>query len=516
MFCPNCGASVPATKFCENCGSPLPDTQSTTPIEQPTQSKFDLTPGVQPTEPVSDAALGEQPTRRVFDLSPDVPAEPASGEQPTRRVFDLSPDAQPTEPVSDYIFAGVQPTDEMPQVTEPVSSYVAEVPGDSAWQAQPQQAYQTSQTTQMPPQVDMGYTPSSGAPQPPYQQSSTYHPPIGGKAPNTAFVLAIVGLIFSVLFVTFIPGLVCCIVALVLNAGYNKKGLNNPHKTATTVMGVIGIVIAVLCLAFSIAVGVLTAQMLDEAERQGIDLATENVQVTTDSEGNPKLTVTDSKSSASATDTTSKQSSSAAEASSSAASSGSAASSASAAAGAILNTAYEDAKFHDANWNPTLYSLVELSGAELTDLLESYNFTWDDEYYGWVAADGSMFAVSGITGEYSKSQIEKMPKGTDGLVVMGLSVTGYSTPKSAFEALSNDVTVEDSYGYEDLYVGIIRNSASNRYLAVVAEDDGDQMILLFPENSITSGFFEELTGVDAGSSVNDVWKFITGRSIVSA
>ena len=90
MFCPSCGASVSATKFCENCGRPLPDAQGTSPIEQP------------------------------------------------------------TEPVSDYAQPGVQPTAQMPQQAESASSYVAEVPGDSAWQAQPQQAYQASQTEEIP------------------------------------------------------------------------------------------------------------------------------------------------------------------------------------------------------------------------------------------------------------------------------------------------------------------------------------------------------------------------------
>lgn len=462
MICPSCGANVAATRFCENCGTPLSGSQSTTPIEQP------------------------------------------------------------TEPVSDYLFAGVQPTDQMPQVDEPATpSYVAEVPGDSAWQAQPPQAYQTSQTTQMPPQPDAGsYAPPAGSSQPPYRQSVPYSPPMGGQAPNVAFVLVIVGLVLSMLFVTFIPGIVCSIIGLVLNAGYNKNGLNNPRKTPTLVIGIIGIVIALLCLAFTIFVGAITAQVINDAEQQGINLASDNVQVTTDSNGSVKFTVTDSKSSASTSKESSGKSSGASAASSESASSAATSSksaSSAAVSGVIPDGGYADSKFHDSQWNPTLYAITELTGAEWSDMFESYNYSWDDEYSAWTASDGSIFAVSGFSGALSKGKIEKLPKGATGeLVVIGLYVTGYDTPQDAFAALSKDVVVEDTYDYDDLLVADIRNSASEDYLVFVTEDDGAQMFLLFAENSIAGGLFEDLLGVDAGSSIDDVWQLFTGKSLSSA
>ena len=449
MFCPNCGADVPSTKFCENCGSPLSDVQNTTPIEQP------------------------------------------------------------TEPLSDYSYAGVQPTDEMPQVAEPsASSYVAEVPGDSAWQAQPQQAYQTGQTTQMPPQPDAGsYMPSANGPQPPYRQSVPYNPPAtGGIAPNAAFILVIVGLVLSLLFVTFIPGLVCSIIGLVLNAGYNKRDMYNPRKTATLVIGIIGIVIAVLCIVFTVFVGVLTTQVIDDAERQGIDLSSSNVQVTTDSNNKPKVTVTDSDSSASASDESSAKSSGASDASSSSAASGS--------ASKVFGGTYDDSKYHDSAWNPTLYAITELSGAELTDLLEEYNYAWDEDISAWVFDDESMFMVTGVSGELSKSQIEKLPKGSAGeLVAIGLYFPNYKTPASAFENLAKDVFVEDSFDLGTFHLAIVQNSASDRYLTLLIDDFDGQMMLVFTENSISKGLFEELIGIDGGSSIDDVWELITGKTI---
>ncbi len=445
MFCPSCGAETKGTKFCENCGCSLPS-----------------------------------------ELDQTIPAE------------------QVTEPVA----AQTTPID---QSTEPVAA-AAEVPGDNAWQAQPQQAYQTEPTMQMPPQQAAdaagvgagapvppqqtvgGSVPPSGAPQSPYQQAATHQATAGNQAPNAAFILVIVGLVLSVLFVTFLPGLICSIIGLVLNSGYQKKGFVNTRKTATNVIGIIGIVVGVLCLVTSIMLGVLTATVVDELDRQGIDITNGSFEASIDSSGNVNV-VTGSSSSASSS------SSSASSASSSASGSG--------------LSAYVDDKYHDGDWNPTLYSVLELSGAEMTDLLESYNFEWDSDYEGWYASDGSMYAVSASSGDYSKSKIESMPKGGAGQpVVMALWVEGYATPSAAFNGLSTKVVTEKSSSADpEVYFAVVQNSSKVRYLVTVTESDtNEQLFLIFTEEAISTGYFEELTGVDAGSSIDQVWSRIQSGS----
>ena len=454
MICPSCGAASTGTKFCENCGCPMPvESAQTIPVDG------------QPTAPVAEST---------------------------------APIGQPAETSAAPGFASV--------------------PGDSAWQAQPQQAYQVGQTQQMPPQQSAGgyvppqqnagsYVPPSAGPQPPYQPA-----PKTNQAPSAAFVLVIVGLVLSVLFITFVPGLVCSIIGLVLNAGYNKKGLNNPRKTATNVIGVIGIVAAVLSLVFTIFITIFAAQVVDEIDRQGIDVTANSVHVSTDSSGNVNISVKDSSQSASAA-------SSAASSASSAASSSAASAASSTAASSAAVTVYEGEKYHDTNWNPTLYSIVELTGAELSDLLAHYNFYWDDEYVGWTATDGSLYSVSTASGNLSQSQVKALPKGAAGQsVALALWVEGYDTPDAAFKSLTKDIVVEEKYVVDNETVcAIVYGSPLVRYLVVTTKyDDGEQLFMLFTDESISSGYFSELFNAKAGSSIKDVWKAITsGENVIS-
>lgn len=397
---------------------------------------------------------------------------------------------------------GAQPTE---PVNEPAAepSFTPEVPGDSAWQAQPQQAYQTGQTLQMPPQADQfgqqagGYVPPTGAPQPPTYQMPQM--PSANRAPSAAFVLVIVGLVLSCLFVTFIPGLVCSIIGLVLNAGYNKKGLDNPRKTSTMVVGIIGIVVGILCLVTTIMIGVLSAEVIDELDRRGIDITTDSVEVTTDSSGHINISAKDDESSSAA---------------SSAAAAGSSSASGSASSASPLSVPkYDEDKYHDSDYNPTLYSVLELNGAEFQDLLDLYNFYWDDDLASWYATDGSLYGVEDAADVLTKSQISQLPVGAAGQpVAIVLTVEGYSTPQAAFDALSKDVTIEGTLATDDLYFAVVHGSPMAKYLVAVSEtDDDEQTFLLFTDEAISSGLFEQLTGANAGASVDEVWTVLNNR-----
>lgn len=393
----------------------------------------------------------------------------------------IQPVEQPTAPVA-------QPD------AQPAPGSVAEVPGDPAWEAQPPQAYQASQTEGMPPQPDQSpFFSSGGAPQPP-----TYQMPPVNRAPNAAFALAIVGLVLSALFVTFLPGIVCSIIALVLNAGYAKRGLDNPRKTPTMVIGIIGLVIGVMSLALSIIIAVSTVQVLNEVERQGVDITTGSVAVTTDSSGNINISVKDSSGSAA----------SGSAAASSAASTSSAASSTS----SSNAQAYDASKYHDAEYNPTLYAVVELTGSALQDLLDSYNFKWDKTISAWTAADGSQFGVYNASGLVGKDEIESLPQGAAGQpVAYALTVEGYSIPTAAFNALTNDVVTEDMYGDDEVFFAVVYGPSMTRHLVAATETDTDeQTFLLFTEESIADGVFESIIGVNAGSTMDAVWQAVSG------
>lgn len=335
--------------------------------------------------------------------------------------------------------------------------------------------------------------PPSGAPQAPYQQpDSAYQYQVTSQttAPNAAFVLVIVGLVLSLLFVTFVPGVVCSIVGLVLNAGYNKKGMDNPRKTPTLVIGIIGIVVAVICLIATIMVGIVTAELIENGDVYG---------------ANPPAAVQSSSASSAQSETsgTSAIGSTIGESSSSASSSS--------AAPVTGNNAYDDPLYHDGAYNPTLYALTELTGSELQSMLEYYGFVWDDDGETWTASDGSMFFVENTSGELGKDQIAALPKGAAGQpVVMLLVVEGYDTAQKAFAETTSGVQVDAQAGIDDVYFGIVRNSDSARYLVAVADTgrENEQSILVFTEASVSSNLFSELVGADTGSSIDDVWTII--------
>ena len=441
MICPSCGAEVAETKFCENCGNPLPSSQAQ--VAEPAQEAY---PFGQPAMP-SGAACA-------------------------------SPVGTPYgEPANSAYGAPVG------------TAYGAEAPGDAAWQSQPQQVYQASQTVEMPPQPDAGgYAPSAGSPQPPYGQSAPYQAASSGnKAPAAAFVLVIVGLVLSIMFVTAVPGIVCSIIGLVLNAGYNSRGLDNPHRTSTMVLGIIGIIIAVLCILFTIVALLLAVSVADEMDRQGVAYYSgEGISITTDSNGVVNVTVTDSSDS------------------------GAASSSATPASPESTGIDYYDSKFHDSQYNPTLYPIVELTGAQMCDLLEQYHFAWDDDSMGFEAADGAMFAVRGVSGDLTDEQIRGLPQGAAGeAIAIGMAVEGYLTPSHALSELTADVSVEKKLSVDDVTFAVVYGSPLVRYLVVVSDLGAhEQGFMLFTEQAIADGLFAEIIGFDAGSTIDDVWQLI--------
>lgn len=333
-----------------------------------------------------------------------------------------------------------------------------------------------------PPYRSEAYQQQASYQQPsPYQQSVPYQPPVSqaNMAPNAAFVLVIVGLILSILGATFLPGLVCSIVGLVLNAGYNKQGLNNPHGTSTKVVGIIGIVVSALVILSFVFLGIFAALIVNEAEEQGIDLTTSDASVSVNSSG-VSVTVPGS--------------------------SGSASSGGSASQGSQSG----DALYHDSDYNLTMYALMELSGKEWVSLLDSYNFSWDSSENAWMASDGSIFAVTDGSKLLSKSEVEALPKGGVGKsVVLCQIVEGYSTPQAAYKALSGNIVAEEYSEKSDAVVAMVYGPSMVRYIALIGpsgDASGEQMVYLFTEDAVKGGALTSMLGYDVGSNLDEVWQ----------
>ena len=171
---------------------------------------------------------------------------------------------------------------------------------------------------------------------------------------------------------------------------------------------------------------------------------------------------------------------------------------------------YEQSKYHDSEWNPTLYAVLELTGTEMNDLLEHYNFYWDDDYKSWIASDGSLYGAADLSGELSKSELAALPAGAAGQpVALYLTVEGYEKPAQALKALSADVLVIDEIDGDSIYFAQVENSKSARYLVCASDmGNGEQSFIVFTDEAVSGILFNDIVGFGAGNSIDDIWSVI--------
>ena len=347
------------------------------------------------------------------------------------------------------------------------------------------------------------------------------------KAPAAAFVLSIVGLVLGLLgfsLVTIVPGIACCIISLLLNAKYNKEGKNNPHKTPTLVMGIVGIIAAVLMAVFFALVGLSTMSAIDDYESNSSSASAQaEASKGSSSSAASEASTSDASSSASSSsaaqaDTSSSSaasqdsdSSSSANAASKSASSSPAVSKSSAAASAESL----DSRAFDAKGNPSLFAILGLDGEELQDSLEASGYMWIDSAHSWMSSTGALLEVQGQGGLLKQEEIARLDEGAeDSAVVFVSAAVGYDTPQEALEGLSKDVTIVDTFEGtdDDIVFALIREKRGEEHLAALSKtSDSQQTALVFTEKAIKEGLFTNITGVDAGTSIKEVWKALTSQ-----
>ena len=328
----------------------------------------------------------------------------------------------------------------------------------------------------------------------------------GSHAPNTAFVLAIVGLVLSILgfsLITLAPALVCSIVALVLNRKYAKQGIANPHRTSTTVMGVIGIVLSVLLSIAIVLVGALAYKATLQYGESG-DLS-ELVEELEHIDAHPSSGKSAGSTASTQTEGTDSQSAVAPEkqgnpnqTTSNAASSSS-----------------FDSRAFDASGNLTLYALCELAGSDLQNALEAQGYIWIENAHTWMRPDGALLEIQGKDGALSKDAIAGLDKGAgDTPAVFIAASKGYDNPQAALDGLAANSTLKNAYTGtdEDIAFAIAHSPEKKDYLVTITNTaESQQTILLFNEEAVKQGLFTDITGVKAGKTIDAIWKVITAE-----
>ncbi len=170
---------------------------------------------------------------------------------------------------------------------------------------------------------------------------------------------------------------------------------------------------------------------------------------------------------------------------------------------------------YDVQGNPSIYAVTELSGADLVEFLPTVGFTWDSSTGGFVNSRYDYVSVDDEFGTLTKSEIEVLARGGAGSNVSFWLITeGYSSITSAISGLSGGLTVVDTY-VEDSEIGacVLKNHSGDRYLAIVSLDDGITSAVVYPETAIAGGLLDVQMEGSYGSSIAEVWRNLSGRSL---
>ncbi len=174
----------------------------------------------------------------------------------------------------------------------------------------------------------------------------------------------------------------------------------------------------------------------------------------------------------------------------------------------------------DAKGNPTLYSVVELSGADLVKAIEDEGFKWSDDKKWWVSSDGNdCFYVSGNNEyEYLRNEITALGangKGDSCVYIIVVDDRDYSSAEDAFAKLCNIEVLDIEWLDDNLGVAAVKGPSGATDIVLIDYNDeiGLYILNIFNEKAISSGLLAEYTGDDYGDTAAEVWNNLFGRSI---
>ena len=169
----------------------------------------------------------------------------------------------------------------------------------------------------------------------------------------------------------------------------------------------------------------------------------------------------------------------------------------------------------DANNNPTVYSLLDLKGFQLETLLQQLGWKYSADQSAWLGANGAGLAVLQANGTpLSDTEIGELDKGGVGTpAVYVLIQPGYATVDDALA--KTNVVNEDSFVIDDESgMAVVYGPNMNEHFAVISVAENEASWLLFNKEAVEAGAVQAIIGNDiTGTSINDIWKSITGRDV---
>lgn len=164
----------------------------------------------------------------------------------------------------------------------------------------------------------------------------------------------------------------------------------------------------------------------------------------------------------------------------------------------------------DSHGNPTLFAVFELRGRELRELIESNGYDWHADAASWITNDGSLFMVMDENGSMQQSDVDKLAVGAVGSpAVYSFTVTGYRDATAALEGLAADAGIVKQHDAEGSSFALAHAPGFPDHLVVVTKTgENEHMVVVFTDEAIQQGLFMQMIGIDAGSTMAEVWKAI--------
>ena len=462
MNCKQCNQPLnDNATFCSNCGAPVEN----------------------------EAPATAQETESVFtQTAPSAPTFPASTQPP---VGAADPDASPEERAAAVAAAASSYANAQQQ-----SGYAQPQDGPVYAQPNPSGGYQADY--------------ASGRPMTPSEQQ-------GKNIGTVPLILGIISIVLAVILGWTIIGPIAGIVLGILGITKGKKALaiepNNSEAKGGRVTGIIGLILNILALIATIAIAVVLGMFVTTAMNNPESLVEEMEKIAQlDESGQAQQELDQLKQELEKLD------SSALLDSGSGSGFGTPAAPTDYTGGEAFDTwATECTSTGD---QPTLYALTELKGWQMETMLQKLGYQWYPDINSWVReSDGSYYGMVDSQGVLNDVQIAKGDKGGAGLNAYHvLTVKGF---KSAREALSqmSQVTLEDAMFSEDdqSAAAVVYGPSMSEYLVIAqpSEIDGADYyaLIMFPQEAIASGLFNDFAGSNAGTTIPEVWKTLTGGAV---
>lgn len=172
----------------------------------------------------------------------------------------------------------------------------------------------------------------------------------------------------------------------------------------------------------------------------------------------------------------------------------------------------------DSKGNPTIYSILELTGAELAQAVEGQGFSWDSESLWWISSEGNdyIYVYGNDDYEFTRSEITSLSRNGQGKACLYVIVTDegeYRSVRDALDKLANIDVLDSEWLEDDLGLAVVAGPSGRNNIILASGRNGYYVLNIFNEEAVASGLLEEYLGDDYGSSVAEVWNNLLRRSV---